>query len=69
MPEVVLTDIDRVDWALKVFKRRMQRSGILQELRRRRHYVKPSAARTLKAKAAQRARDKAKRRKSNDHGG
>jgi len=63
MPEIHLADTDRLDWALKVFKRRMQDSGILQELRRRRHHVKPSAARLMKSKAAQRARDKAKRRR------
>jgi len=63
MPEIVLGDSDRLDWALKAFKRQMQRSGILMELRRRSHYVKPSAARLLKSRAAQRARDKAKRRR------
>jgi small subunit ribosomal protein S21 len=62
MIEVVLTDNDRIDWALKVFKRRIQQSGILRDLRRKRHHVKPSAARLMKSKAAQRARDKAKRR-------
>jgi small subunit ribosomal protein S21 len=64
MIEIVLTDGDRIDWALKVFKRRIQASGILRELRRRRHHVKPSTARVLKSKAAQRARDKAKVRLS-----
>jgi small subunit ribosomal protein S21 len=62
MPEIVLAENDRLDWALKVFKRRMQQAGILQELRKRRHHVKPSAARQMKSKAAQRARDKAKRK-------
>lgn len=62
MTEVLLEDGDRLDWALKVFKRRVQRSGILRELRRRRHHVKPSEARTRKSKAAQRARDKARKR-------
>jgi len=62
MVEVILADTDRIDWALKVFKRRIQQSGILRELRRKRHHVKPSAARLMKSKAAQRARDKAKRR-------
>ena len=62
MPEVRLEDTDRLDWALKVFKRQVQAAGILLELRRRRHYVKPSAARLLKTRAARRARDKAKRR-------
>jgi ribosomal protein S21 len=39
----------------------MQKSGILRELRRRRHYVKPSAARQLKSQAARRARQKERR--------
>ena len=63
MIEVVLTDNDRIDWALKVFKRRIQASGIMRELRRRRHHVKPSAARIIKSKAAQRAREKAQQRR------
>ena len=61
MPEIILSDTDRIDWALKTFKRQMQRAGILRELRRRRHHVKPSEARQLKSKAAQRARAKAAR--------
>jgi len=39
----------------------MQKSGILATLRRKRHYTKPSEARQLKSKAAQRARHKAAR--------
>jgi small subunit ribosomal protein S21 len=62
MPEILLNETDRIDWALKAFKRQVQKSGILRELRRRRHHVKPSEARQLKSKAAQRARDKAARK-------
>ena len=62
MPEILLSDTDRIDWALKTFKRQMQKSGILRELRRRRHHVKPSEARQIKSKAAQRARDRAARK-------
>jgi small subunit ribosomal protein S21 len=61
MPEILLSETDRLDWALKTFKRQMQKSGVLRELRRRRHYVKPSEARQIKWKAAQRARDKARK--------
>ena len=61
MPEIHLSDTDRIDWALKAFKRQMQKSGILREIRRRRHHVKPSEARQLKSKAAERARHKAER--------
>ena len=49
MSEVQLTEDDRIDVALKRFKRLVQRSGLLQELRRRREYVKPSEARQRKA--------------------
>ena len=63
MPEIFLNETDRLDWALKTFKRQVQKSGILRELRGRRHHVKPSEARQIKSKAAQRARDKAARQK------
>ena len=54
---------DRIDFALKSFKRQVLKSGILKELRRRRHYVKPSEARQLKSEAAQRrARSKNRKR-------
>jgi small subunit ribosomal protein S21 len=61
MPEIHLDETDRLDWALKTFKRQVQKSGILYELRRRRHHVKPSEAKKLKQKAALRARLKAAR--------
>ena len=54
MIEVKLTDSDRIDWALKAFKKQVQKAGILKDLRRRRHYVKPSEARQQKAAAARR---------------
>ncbi len=63
MPEVHLGEGDRIEAALKTFKKQVQKSGLLRELRRRRAYVKPSEARQLKAKAAQnrgRARDKSR---------
>lgn len=54
MIEVHLEDGDRIDAALRVFKKKVQRAGVLQDLRRKRHYVKPSEARQLKSAAAQR---------------
>ena len=54
MIEVTLEEGDRLDWALKAFKKKVLRSGLLKDLRRRRHYVKPSEARQLKAAAARR---------------
>jgi small subunit ribosomal protein S21 len=64
MIEVTLNDEDRIEWALKAFKRKMQRSGILQDLRQKRHYTKPSAARKLKAAAARRRRAANARRRA-----
>jgi small subunit ribosomal protein S21 len=54
MVEVQLAEGDRIEWALKAFKRKVLRSGILKDLRSRRHYVKPSEARQLKSAAARR---------------
>jgi small subunit ribosomal protein S21 len=62
MIEITLQEGDRLEWALKSFKRQVLRSGLFQELRRRRHYVKPSEARQLKDEAAlRRARSAARR--------
>lgn len=54
MIEIKLNEEDRLDWALKSFKKKVQKAGILADLRRRRHYTKPSEARQLKAAAARR---------------
>ena len=62
MPTIVLGETDRLEWALKSFKRQVLKAGILRELRRRRHHVKPSEARHIKSKAAQRTRDRARKR-------
>ena len=51
MVEVNLGEGDRIEGALRVFKKKVQRAGVLQDLRRRRHYVKPSEARQLKTAA------------------
>ena len=61
MPEIHLTETDRLDWALKSFKKKVQKAGILAELRRKRHYTKPSEARQLKAANARRRRRTAAR--------
>ncbi len=54
MIEVKLDEGDRIEWALKAFKKKVLKSGLLKDLRRKRHYVKPSEARQLKSEAAQR---------------
>ena len=54
MVEVHLAEGDKIEAALRVFKKKVQRAVVLQDLRRRRHYVKPSEARQRKSEAAQR---------------
>lgn len=63
MTVVILEDQDRVDWAIKAFRRRVQRSGILQDLRKKRYYVKPSLAKRVKAAQARRRRARKQRRR------
>jgi small subunit ribosomal protein S21 len=58
MSEIRLLEGDSVDRALKLFRRKLQKEGLFKELRRRRHYVKPSAARLIKAAAAKRRKRK-----------
>ena len=48
MVEVRLKEGDRLEWAIKKFRREVQRAGILRDLRRRRFYVKPSEAKRLR---------------------
>jgi small subunit ribosomal protein S21 len=60
MIELQLDESDRIEWALKTFKKRVQKAGILRDLRRKRHYVKPSAARQQKAAAARRRKASAR---------
>jgi small subunit ribosomal protein S21 len=43
---------ENVEQAMRKFKKKMQDSGLLQELRDREHYEKPTAARKKKASAA-----------------
>lgn len=62
MVEIQLEESDRLDWALKQFRRRMIRSGMFKDMRRKRFYEKPSEARKAKAKAAERRRHKDRKR-------
>jgi ribosomal protein S21 len=48
----VLVQDNNVDRALRKLKKKIQASGILDDLREKEHYVKPTTARKLKASAA-----------------
>lgn len=62
MVEIQLAETDRLDWALKQFRRRMIRSGLFKDMRRKRFYEKPSEARKMKEKAAERRKHKDRKR-------
>ena len=61
MAEIRLGEGDSVERALKALRRKLMKEGLFKELRRRRHYLKPSAARTLKIAAARRRKRKKRR--------
>lgn len=48
----VLVVDNQVEKALRKFKKKIQASGVLNELREREHYVKPTTQRKLKKAAA-----------------
>ena len=60
--EVTLRDKESLDRALRRFKRKVQRSGLYSELRKRRFYEKPSAQRKRKREAATRRERRRQRR-------
>ena len=46
MVEVILGENDRLDWALKQFRRKLIRSGTFKDLKKGRFYEKPSEAKS-----------------------
>lgn len=62
MVEVEVGEREYLDNALRRFRRKVIRAGIFKDLRRKRHYVKPSVAKKEKIKAAKKRNAKEKRR-------
>lgn len=52
MSEVRVKDNESLENALKRFKRQCAKNGVLQEVRKREHYEKPSVKRKKKSEAA-----------------
>ena len=52
MAEIVLNKGESLEQALRRFKRQVLREGILQEAKRRTHFLKPCQAKKLKSKMA-----------------
>ena len=55
MVGIILSDNENIDRALKRFKKKYERSGVLKEFKKRQYYVKPSIEKRME-------RIKAKRR-------
>ena len=58
MPIIKLRENEPLDSALRRFKRKCQRSGVLSEAKRREHYEKPSERRKRKSIAARKKLNK-----------
>ena len=57
---------NQIEQALKALKRRMQKDGVFQEMKRRAFYEKPSVKRKRKQAAARKKRRRALSRYRND---
>ena len=58
MAEIRIKDNESLESALRRFKRQTSRDGIIQEVRKREHYEKPSVARKKKSEAARKRKYK-----------
>ena len=58
MAEIRLKENESLDSALRRFKRQTSRDGVIQEVRKREHYEKPSVKRKKKSEAARKRKYK-----------
>ncbi|HOK43799.1 MAG TPA: 30S ribosomal protein S21 [Thermoclostridium caenicola] len=58
MSEVKVKENETLDSALRRFKRQCAEAGVLAEVRKREHYVKPSVRRKKKSEAARKRKSK-----------
>ena len=54
MPEVIIHEDENFERVLKRFKKKCEKAGILSDLRKHRHYEKPSERKKRKMNAARR---------------
>lgn len=59
MSEIKVRKNESLDSALRRFKKATAKDGVLAEVRKRKHYEKPSVARKKKSEAARRNKKKA----------
>ena len=58
MSEIKVGENGNIEDALKRFKRQCARNGVLQEVRKREHYEKPSVKKKKKSEAARKRKFK-----------
>lgn len=58
MSNVTIRENESLDSALRRFKRNCAKAGIMQEIRKREHYEKPSVKRKKKSEAARKRKFK-----------
>ena len=63
MPGVIVREDESIDRALRRFKRVCMKAGIWKDVKKKRHFEKPSERRKRKANAARRKRLKEERGK------
>lgn len=56
MTKVVVKEGEPFEKALKRFKKKVEAAGVLKEVRRREHYLKPSIRKKEKSRAAEKRR-------------
>lgn len=65
MAQVTVRNGEDINRAIKRFKRKVEREGIMKEVKRRRYYLKPSEKKKEKRIAAEKRRRKIQNRNSN----
>ncbi|MGN0014104.1 MAG: 30S ribosomal protein S21 [Candidatus Gastranaerophilaceae bacterium] len=56
MPEIRVGENESIEGALRRFKKKVQKAGILSEIKKRERYEKPSIKRKRKSEAARKRR-------------
>ena len=58
MSEIKVGENESLENALRIFKRKCSRAGVLSEVRKREHYEKPSVKKKKKSEAARKRKFK-----------
>ena len=58
MSEIKVGENETLESALRIFKKKCARSGLMGEVRKREHYEKPSVKKKLKSEAARKRKFK-----------